>query len=853
LPLEHTFTCPLPGGVHARPASALEEVARRFSARVSITNARTRMTADARSVLGIIGLGIRHGDPCVVAVSGTDEEQAVAALQRFLAEEFARFDEPLAPAPASPAVRLPPVLRQAIAGFHAATPVVPGIGQGRAVLVRGFALPESIPVNGAGDVDAEIRLLEDALDRLARDYEARADGYGLPLRGGEPAVSSLAPGRIEGDLIRAHLSIARDPEFRQRIETAIRDRGRTLAGAIADAETHFCALLEATGSALLRERALDVKDVCAELLRAVYGSGAAGPAIALAEPSICLADAMTPGQFLALDRSRLAGLVLAHEGATSHTVVLARSLGIPTLVGAANLAADRLDGREVIVDADLGILLTDLPAGVRHYYALEQRRLDARRARVAHLAAGPAETADGAPIEIAANIIGADEVKPAMAAGALGVGLFRTEMLFLDRAAPPDETEQFETYRRALVDAGDGRVIIRTLDVGADKPVPWLRLQREPNPNLGRRAVRIYREHEPLFRTQVRALVRASAFGRLQVMIPMIARVEEATWVRRVIAEEQARCTADGLPFDPSMPVGAMIEVPAAAFQLERLCRELDFFSLGTNDLLQYFMAADRGNAGVADLLDPLAPAFLRLLKQIVDGVHSHGRWVGLCGEMAGDIRLLPLLVGLGLDEISMAAPGIPDARARLRGLSAAHCRALLERAIACDTGGDVRALLEQAESARAVPLIDPELVIEDTVGAGKAEAIKLLADRLYVAGRTEQPVAVEEAIHAREAVYSTGFGFGFAMPHCKTAAVHASSLAVLRSATPVEWGSLDGEPVRFVILLAIRESDAAAAEHMKTIAALARRLMHPEFRDLLTRERDPASLCRILSDAVRG
>ena len=849
MPLEHTFTCPLAGGVHARPASALEEVARRFSARISITNARNRMTADARSVLGIIGLDIRHGDPCVVAVSGADEAQAIASLQHFLDEEFARSDEPLPTVAARLAVQLPPVLRQTIAGFHAATPVVPGFGQGRAVFVRGFTLPESIAVNGVGDIDTEIRRLDDALDRLARDYQARVDGYDSTRGGGVAA----AHGRIESDLIRAHLSVARDPEFRLRIEVSIRDRGRTVAGAIADAETHFCALLEATGSALLRERALDVKDVCVELLRAVYGSGAAGPPILLTEPSICLADAMTPGQFLSLDRTRLEGLVLAHEGATSHTVVLARSLGIPTLVGATDLSADSLDGREVVVDGDIGILVTDLPAGVRRYYALERRRREARRARVARLAAGPAATADGERIEIAANIIAADEVKPAVAAGAEGVGLFRTEMLFLDRAAAPDETEQFETYRRALADAGEGRVIIRTLDVGADKPVPWLRLQREPNPNLGCRAVRIYREHESLFRTQVRALVRASAFGRLQVMIPMIARVEEATWIRRIIAEEQARCTADGVVFDPSMPVGAMIEVPAAAFQLERLCRELDFFSLGTNDLLQYFMAADRANAGVAHLLDPLAPAFLRLLKQIVDGVHAHGRWVGLCGEMGGDIRLLPLLVGLGLDEISMAAPGIPDARAELRDLSAAACRALLGRAIACDTSGDVQELLAQAESARAVPLIDPELVIEDTVGAGKAEAIKLLVDRLYVAGRTEQPRAVEEAIHAREAVYSTGFGFGFAMPHCKTAAVRASSLAVLRSTTPVEWGSLDGEPVRFVILLAIRESDAAAAEHMRTIAALARRLMHAEFRDLLTREREPASLCRALSDAVRG
>ncbi|MGD8277650.1 MAG: phosphoenolpyruvate--protein phosphotransferase [Gemmatimonadota bacterium] len=841
MPLEWSFTCPLTNGVHARPASALEEVARRFSARVSLTNARTRMTADATSVLGIIGLDIRRGDQCVVAVSGTDEARAAASLQRFLEDEFPRCDEPLIPVEAQAAAPLPPVLRQVIADYHTATPAVPGIGRGLVVAIGGFAIPESIPIDRLSGIDAEITALDTALDQLALDYEARV----------EPMDGPSGRDGIERDLIRAHLSVARDPEFRHRLEAAIRDDGRTVAGAIADAEAHFCGMLEATGSALLRERALDVKDVCIELLRVAYGRTAAGPEIRLTEPSICVADSLTPGQFLNLDRSLVEGLVLGHEGTTSHTVILARSLGIPTLVGATDLATPELHGSEAIVDADIGILVTGLNVGVRRYYELERRRIDAHRDRLARLAAQPAATADGRRFEIAANIIAADEVKPAVAEGAEAVGLFRTEMLFLDRATPPDETEQFEMYRQAAADAEGRRVIIRTLDVGGDKPVPWLRLARESNPYLGYRAVRIYPEYESLFRTQVRALVRASAFGRLQLMVPMIATAEEAKWVRRIVAEEQARCLADGIRFDASMPVGAMIEVPAAALEMEALGRELDFFSIGTNDLLQYFMAADRGNAAVAGLLDPFAPAFLRLLRMIVDDAHTADRWIGLCGEMGGDLRALPLLVGIGLDEISMAAPMIPAARAELAGLSAAECRTLVEKATACDAGTDVEALLVAADCARAAPLIDPELVIEAAAG-DRAEAIKRLVDQLYVTGRTDRPRDVEEAVHAREAVYSTGFGFGFAIPHCKTAALRASSLAVLRTSTPVDWNSADGEPVRFVILLAIRESDAAT-DHMKTIAALARRLMHDEFRDRLAGETDPADLCRILSDAVRG
>lgn len=839
MPLEYTFTCPLPNGVHARPASALEDVARHFTSDISITNERTGQTANAKSVLAIVGIDIRLDDRCRVRVGGPGEQVAMDALTLFLEQEFPRCDETLPPIQAPPGgLRLPPVLKQANAEVRRGTPVVPGIGQGRAVRIGGFVVPASIPRTGVSDVAAEIRLLDAALDKLARIYDSKLE---------------RTDDGVESGVLEAHRSVARDPEFRQRLEAAIRERGCTAAGAIAEAEAYFTEMLVATGSLLLRERALDLRDVCFQLFRQIHGERVKGEDIPLTGDSVCVADALTPGQLLSLDRRVLKGLVLAHGGTTSHTVILARSFGIPTLVGVADVAGRdgaRLDGQDVVVDADLGILVTNLTEPARRYYDMERRRLDDRRSRLRRFADRPAVTEDGLRIEVAANIASAEDAAPAFAAGAEGIGVFRTEMLFVDRERPPTETEQFEQYRGALAEAGGRSVIIRTLDIGGDKPIPYLRLPREENPFLGYRAVRLYPEFETLFRDQVRALVRASAFGRLRVMIPMVSCLEEVLWTRKVIAEEQTRCAEIGVAFDTSMGVGAMIEVPSIAFILDRLCRELDFFSIGTNDLLQYFMAADRSNRKLGGLYNPMNPAFLRLLKRIVDEVHSQGRWVGLCGEMGGQIRCLPLLVGLGLDEISMASPGIAAAKAEVASLSAASCRVLLEHALGCSTAGEVEQSVEGSAGRRPAPLIDPDLVVIGARSRSKEEAIKEIVDRLYVTGRTDLPRDVEEAVWQREAVYSTGFGHGFAIPHCKTDAVRANSLAVLKLETPAEWGSLDGKPVRILLLLTIRQSDQAT-EHMRVLAALARRLMHEDFRDRLMEEQDPEALCRFLQESV--
>ena len=831
------FDFPLANGLHARPASLLEAVTRRYLAGITFVNRRTHAAAEVKSVLALIGLDTRHLDPCELAVSGPDEREALAALTAFIRDILPRCDDP-PPAGAGPAVapRLPALLAtDALTAFYG-TPVVPGIATGQVVLAGGFKIPAALPLTGCLDPAAEWETVVAALQRVIAYYDQRL---------------AAAKNQLIRDLLLAHQAIARDPELSRQLYQAIAQNGRTAAGAIADTTAHFTDLLARSGSALLRERGLDIQDVALHLLRQIYGAAAQTREIKLDAPAILLAESLTPGQFLALDRTFLRGLVLLHAGTTSHTVILARSFGLPTLTGAAVADAAALAGQEAVLDGFAGALLTQLTDPTRRYYAREQLRLIGRQQHLQAIAARAATPPVARKIEIAANIATAGEAAAAFAAGAEGIGLFRTEMLFLDREAPPDEAEQFAAYREVLAQAGDHDVIIRTLDSGGDKPLDYLHLPAEDNPFLGFRAVRIYPRFEELFRTQIRALLRASVHGKLRLLVPMIAMLDEVRWVKRIIVEEQARCTAAGIPFAPAMEIGAMIEVPAAAFIMDTLCHELDFFSIGTNDLLQYFTAADRANPNVAALYNPLQPAFLRLLKLVVDEAHKHGKWIGLCGEMGGQTRWLPLLAGLGLDEISVPASALAQIRAELASWAPEQCRQLLATALNCATADEVARLLQQASAQAAVPLFAPELMLTAQTALTREEAIKLATDRLYVLGRTDDSRALEVAVLARENNCSTGFGFGFAIPHGQTDALRSDSLVLVKLTTPVPWNALDGQPVSVIFLLCIRASESAS-HHLPVLARLARRVLDPDFRARIQAENDPQALSSFLQENLK-
>lgn len=858
MPLEYRFTCPLRNGIHARPAAVLESAVRDLDALVAIVNERTGQQADARSVLGTVGLDIRFQDPCRIVVSGTGEASALESLRRFLQGDFVLADAPLpSPVPPSPEeVRLPPVLGLAAPRFWAGTAVVPGVARGTAVFLQGADLSDMVPEGGAFDAGAELDRFRAALEFVAWPEEGpdAAPGRAVSSGGAGGIRIGMTASAEQRGIVAAQWAIARDPGFRARIESAIIDGRLTAAAAIAEAEKHYSAMLLAARSQLVQERALDVQDVCRELLRHVVENDGRvlprGPS--LAADAICIAETMTPGQLLALDRGRLRGLVLARGGPTSHTVVLARSFAIPTLVRMKGLDPASLEGEEVVVDAETGILVVSGSERIRRYYEMETSRVEAKRARCRKVASEPAITSDGRRIEVAANIGSVEEAGPAFEAGAEAIGVFRTEMLFTGRSEPPGEDGQVEVYRAVFAAAGSRPVTIRTLDAGGDKDVPYLKLEREENPFLGCRGVRLYPEIEEVFRTQIRALLRASAGGRLKIMVPMVASVEEARWARAVFEGEKARLMERGVAFDSSLQFGAMLEVPSAVFLIDELSSFFDFFSTGTNDLLQYVMAADRGNPRVKSLYNPLNPAFIRVLGKVAGEARANGKWVGLCGEMGGDPVMLPVLVGLGFDELSVSPPAVGAVKEALRQLSASQCRKLAFGLLTTATSAEARARLETFEARPALPLIDPDLIVLDCECDTREEAVKLLVDRLDIAGRTRRPREVEETVIEREEASSTAFGHGFAVPHCRTGALLADSLAVARLAAPVQWGA-GGEMVDTVILLAIRESSEAAVAHLRTLAALARRLTHASFREAIRRAPDEPSLAATLAARAPG
>jgi fructose-specific PTS system IIA-like component len=834
---ELRFTCALVHGLHARPASVLAEALRPFAARVELVHETSSKQADARSVLSIVAMDVAHGDAVLAKADGDDAEQAIAALRevidRGLGEAPGAAQEAAARRPDSVEARVPAGLRRLNVRAIAGRGISGGFARGP-VAIALTATQHVAPLAPVGSLKAERSAAEHAIDQVRHALSQRLE---------------TAKTDLERDLLRAHAGIADDPALRDRIHAEI-EGGVAAAVAVRRAAEFFKRMLSASASAYIRDRVLDIEDVSQQIMEHLVGDGQAA-IMRLRVPSIVVADLLTPRQIMALDRELLRGLVLGRVGATSHTVILARAFGIPALVDVVVHDAAFTDGAEVIVDADGGFVLTDLTDDVHRYYAIEQRAAAQRRQRLEPYIAQTPCTRCGTPLEVGANVSTAHEVELATMEGAEGIGLFRTELMFLDRPAPPGEDEQYATCAQAIAHAAGRPVIFRTLDIGGDKPAPYLRLPAEENPFLGWRGIRLYQHFEELLRTQLRAIVRASASGPIKIMAPMVSNASEAAWFVRRVRDVQNELRADGIAFDANMPIGIMIEVPSAALAIEQLAQVVDFFSIGTNDLAQYFFAVDRGNPHVASLCHPLEPSFLRLLKGIVEGARKHRKWVGVCGEMAGEVCNLPIFAGLAVDEVSVSPSRVLEVKAALAQLDRSECERMVEQALAARDADHVRGLLQRigrGANDHAADLITSNLVVIDSDAASKVEAIKELVELIVSAGRSSDAHAVETAVWAREDTYSTGVGFGFAIPHCKSDAVSRATIAALRLRQPIDWGAADGEPVGLVIMLAIPgEGDAAAKAHMQVLARLARKLMHDDFRAALMNAADGEHLVSAL------
>ncbi|MBN2082284.1 phosphoenolpyruvate--protein phosphotransferase [bacterium] len=831
MPVGFEFTCPLPNGLHARPATALAEAAASWPASSTLTNLRTGMAADATSVLEIVAAGILNGDPCRLECRGEEEAQACAALRAFIEDILPNCDEPLPVVEDQAPHRIPRTLDTQGAVVVTGIPASPGLGLGRVVRLSGLALPREIENQPVADPDTELGHARSAFDAVAADLR----------------VSAELPGSPAAEINKALLALVTDPGLFQAVTAAIRNQHSGAAHAVVTAITGFCRRLRESGSIYLKERIVDLEGIGVSLLRHLPGAVIPNQDLQLTGPSILLAPNLAAGQLLNLDRNLIQGLALEAAGTTSHVVILARSFGLPGIAGLAPSAGIAAEA-EALIDGTCGLLVAPVTPGVRRYYERERRICDQLQARFAAANQAPAATRDGRRIEIAANIGSAAEVETALANGAEGVGLFRTEMLFSATDTEPSEDSQYADYRAAVAACAGRPVIIRTLDIGGDKPLPYLDLPAEANPFLGIRGIRIYERCYELFRRQLRAIVRASAAGNAWVMAPMVVNVAEARWFREEVTAVQAELAEAGIPFAPRLPVGIMVETPAAALMIDALSAQVDFFSVGTNDLTQYLLAVERGNPAVEHLYEALHPALLRTLSLVTERAKVHGKWVGICGELARNPLYAPLLIGLDFDELSMSAPAIPAVRAAVVHADHAACRALAQRALACADADQVWSELAYCPTAPPdLPLTAGELITVHADCRTKAEAIRELCALNYLAGRCRGIDDLEAAVWDREATYSTGLGYGIAIPHCKSEAVRTSSLAMLKLAAPVEWESLDDRPVDVVIMLTMPPADPGN-RHLKVFAALSRRLMHEEFRDRLRAAEDADSILSVLA-----
>ena len=507
-----------------------------------------------------------------------------------------------------------------------------------------------------------------------------------------------AVGPEHAAIFDAHLLVLDDPEFLGPIEAHIRNDQKSAPQALLETRDQFVAIFENMENEYMKERAADIKDVSKRVLAHMLGKELPDPS-KIDTPVVIVAEDLTPSDTAQLDKNFVKGFVTNVGGRTSHSAIMSRSLEIPAVVGTKEITAVAKVGDDIIVDGSAGEVIVNPTEEEVLVYKDKEARVQEEKAELQKLVDEPSETMDGIAVELAANIGTPDDLDGVKSNGAEGIGLYRTEFLYMGRNELPTEEEQYEAYKKVLEDMDDKPVVVRTLDVGGDKELPYLDLPKEMNPFLGHRAVRMTLDNPDLFRTQLRALLRASQHGNLKIMFPMIATIDEFNRAKALLIEEKDKLVDEGEKIKEDIEVGIMVEIPSAAILADQFAKVVDFFSIGTNDLIQYTMAADRMNESVSYLYQPHHPSLLRLIKMVIDAAHKEGKWAGMCGEMAGDEQAVPLLLGLGLDEFSMSASSVLKARKQISQLKKTDIERLAASAIECKDSEEVLALVEEYTS----------------------------------------------------------------------------------------------------------------------------------------------------------
>ncbi|TNJ67154.1 phosphoenolpyruvate--protein phosphotransferase [Paenibacillus hemerocallicola] len=547
--------------------------------------------------------------------------------------------------------------------------------------------------------DWEWELSDSAVDvnDMAFEFERLHEGVRISKTELQQIKQEIAEvlGVEESNIFDAHLAILEDPVFMNEVAGIIQRQYKAAEVAVKEVVDKFVNMFDLLDDEYMKERALDIKDVGTRLLKHLLGAfeETKPPED---QPFVIVARELTPSQLAHLDSSQLLGIVTATGGKTSHTAIMARAMGIPFVFG---IDGGVQTGDMLVVDGESGDVYVNPDEPIVETYRERRQRLAVHRERLQTIVDIPSVTKDGREVNLSANIASLQELEQALKQGAKGVGLFRTEMLYMDGTTWPKENEQFEVYRSAAQKLQGKPLIIRTLDIGGDKQLDYISLPEEENPVLGYRGIRISIDRRDMFKTQLKAILRASEYGNIKILLPMISSVEEVRRAREVLELAMQELRASNVPFNGHVPVGIMIEVPAAVAIADMLAQEVQFFSIGTNDLVQYVLAVDRMNEKISHLYEPYHPAVLRMLKLTVEAASRQGISVSVCGELAGDADALPIWLGLGVHELSMAGQSILDVKSRLIDSSELNGKQLLERLLACRTSAEMKALLHSGGS----------------------------------------------------------------------------------------------------------------------------------------------------------
>lgn len=664
-------------GLHARPAAKFVTTATRFQSQIQVRNL-TKNTEFVRgdSINQVATLGVRQGHTIAIAAQGNDADTALAAMQALVATNFGEGDTPIeteaiAPSPDRPIT--PPPNR-----FLQGIPASPGVAIAPVFQYRPTVV--QVQEHYIEDVEVDWQRLHSAIQKTRQEIHTLQ------------TQTTTQSSKDEAAIFEAHLLYLTDPALLDPVRQRIFEQHQNAEFAWQTVVNELAAVYCKLEDAYMQQRANDVVDVGQRVLRSLTGSTPNN--LEITQPSILVASDLTPSDTIALNPKKVLGICITLGSATSHSAILARTLGIPAVVGVGAEVLNLTNGTLLGLDGENGRVWVEPEPDILATLQAKYDTISAAQKQAQATAKEPAITRDGKRVTVLANISGIADAQMALELGAEGVGLLRTEFLYLDRSSPPTEDEQLEVYQAIAQTFNHHPLIVRTLDVGGDKPLYYWGLQPETNPFLGWRGIRFCLDRPDIFKTQLRAILRASHGNQIKIMFPMISTVEEVQAAKAVLVEAQTELRQASIAFDEVMEVGIMVEVPSAVAIADKLAAEVNFFSIGTNDLSQYVMAADRTNPRVASLADPMHPSVLRMIHQTVQAGHASGIWVGLCGELASEPLATPILLGLGIDELSLNPQAIPKLKQTITQLTLAQAQAIAASALKLDSATKVRALV---------------------------------------------------------------------------------------------------------------------------------------------------------------